>query len=44
MLDMSVLARYKYIEYKTDKKSQKEDNIKILFTENNSAKTLTISL
>lgn len=44
MLDMSVLARYKYIEYKTDKQSQKEDKIIVLFTKDNLKKTLTISL
>jgi len=32
MLDMAVLARYKFTNYKTDKKEQKEDKITILLT------------
>jgi len=35
MLDMSVLARYKYTDYKTDKEEQKQDKINILLTNEN---------
>ncbi len=35
MLDMCILARYKYTEYKTDKDSKKDDKITILFTKEN---------
>ena len=44
MLDMSVLARYKYTQYKTDKQSKKEDIISVLFTEKNIIKQKTIYL
>ena len=35
MLDMSILARYKYNKYKTDKEAKKQDKITILLTELN---------
>jgi hypothetical protein len=33
MLDMSILARYKYNKFKTDKESKKSDKITILLTQ-----------
>jgi len=35
MLDMSILSRYKYTEYKTNKKEKKKDKIKILLNDDN---------
>jgi len=44
MIDMSILARYKYTEYKTNKDDKKEDNIFILLTENNLKKSNILTL
>jgi len=44
LLDISILARYKYFEYKTDKNSNKIDKIKILLTPENWKKLKTLKL
>jgi leucyl aminopeptidase len=42
MIDMSVLVRYKYNDYKTDKESKKKDDILVLVTEDNINKIITL--
>lgn len=44
MIDMSILARYKYIEYKTDKESKNKDNIIVLVSEYNIKNKNTVIL
>jgi leucyl aminopeptidase len=44
MMEMSILARYKYNEFKTDKESKKKDEIVVLITENNIKNKNTIIL
>jgi hypothetical protein len=44
MLDMSVLARYKYNKYKTDKEFKKDDKILVLLTKNNLKNKNIVSL
>ncbi len=44
MLDMSILSRYKFNKYKTDKKAKKEDKITILLTKDNLKTKSTIVL
>jgi hypothetical protein len=44
MIDMSILARYKYTEYKTNEDDKKEDKIFILLTENNLKKSNILTL
>ena len=43
MLDLAVLARYKFREFKTDKKEQKKDKINILLLDNLSKKTVKLA-
>jgi hypothetical protein len=44
MLDMSILSRYKFNKYKTDKESKKEDNIFVLITKDNLKNKNIVSL
>lgn len=44
MLDMSVLARYKYNEFKTENKSKKEDKIIVYLSDNNLKDSNTLKL
>ena len=44
MIDMSILARYKYTEYKTNEDDKKEDKVFVLLTENNLKKSNILTL